>query len=543
MAIGPTGADTVWSLYHRCAASAESALVFVDDTGAVHPMPWPDLATRAGRIAAGLREAGVRRGDRVALLDANSPDFPAVLGATALLGAIVVPLNSLLAPPELAYQLRDTEPKAIIAGHRFVAAAELALSGAGAEPRRFVIGGAAGRHTTARPAPEPATGRPVPEPANDGRVSGWDPLPGHGQPLDGPPDRIDPMDPFQILFTSGTTSRPKGVLHSHRNILEEALRQAYQWSLRPNDVLFTHMPLFHVAGQGLMLFPAMSVGAGAAVGAVFSASRWADDLRATDATVAPVAGAQIRMIMAQPGRPDDADNRLRLIPSGIAVPADMEAAFEARFGAPIRSVSGSTESIAVSYCEPVWGEHRHPALGRPTFGKQVEIRGEDGTVLPPGQPGELCVKGTPGAEVMLGYWNRPEETATTLRDGWLHTGDIGVMDDDGFIFFVDRKKDIIKRAGENVSASEVERVLLELGGVREAAVVGRPDPIRDEAVVAFVVLDADGPTTEKMTEHCAGQLARFKVPEEFVVIDTMPTTSIGKIEKGALRERARNHGA
>jgi crotonobetaine/carnitine-CoA ligase len=140
---------------------------------------------------------------------------------------------------------------------------------------------------------------------------------------------------------------------------------------------------------------------------------------------------------------------------------------------------------------------------------------------------------------MLGYWNRPEETAKALVDGWLHTGDIGVADEDGYLFFVDRKKDIIKRAGENVSASEVERVLLELGGVREAAVVGRPDPIRDEAVVAFVVLDSDGPSVEKMIEHCAENLAGFKVPEEIIVLDSLPVTSIGKIEKATLRERAK----
>jgi crotonobetaine/carnitine-CoA ligase len=512
MAIGPSGTDTVWSLYLRCAdRHAHSTMLFVDDTGTVYSTAWADLADRCGRIAATLRSSGVRHGDRVAILEANSPHYPALLGATALLGAIAVPLNSLLAPPELAYQLDDVEPVALIAGDRFTSAAGAALAAAGVAPVRYVCGLS---------------------------KDGWDSLPEGEQPLDGPPRRVDHMDPFQILFTSGTTSRPKGVLHSHRNIVEEALRQVYQWSLRPDDVLFTHMPLFHVAGQNLALFPAMSVGAGVAIGGAFSASRWADDLRATTATVAPVTGAQIRMIMAQPGREDDRENRVRLIPTGIAAPADMETAFVERFGAPVRAVSGSTESIAVSYCEPVWGEHRYPALGRPTFGKQVEIRDEHGNALPPAQPGELCVRGAAGAEVMLGYWNRPEETAKALADGWLHTGDIGVMDDEGYIFFVDRKKDIIKRAGENVSASEVERVLLELGGVRDAAVVGRPDPIRDEAVIAFVVLDTDGPSVEKMTEHCAGNLAKFKVPEEIIAIDAMPTTTIGKIEKNALRQRA-----
>ena len=155
--------------------------------------------------------------------------------------------------------------------------------------------------------------------------------------------------------------------------------------------------------------------------------------------------------------------------------------------------------------------------------------------VPVGERGEIHMQ---GPHLFRGYWNRPDATAETLVDGWLRTGDLGRLDDDGYLYFVDRMKDVIKRSGENVSASEVERVLTEFPGVAEAAVVGRPDPVRDEAVVAFVVpVAGEGLGVGALDAHCRSRLARFKVPEEYLVVDALPKTSIGKIEKKALRQR------
>jgi crotonobetaine/carnitine-CoA ligase len=218
--------------------------------------------------------------------------------------------------------------------------------------------------------------------------------------------------------------------------------------------------------------------------------------------------------------------------------------FERRFGAPLCNIYGLTEAVAVATCAPLHGDRRIPSVGRPGRGRAVGIFDDGGKEVPPGAEGEIRIRGERGVSLMVGYHGRPEETAAAFdpidgKCGWLRTGDLGRLDEDGYLYFVDRAKDVIKRSGENVSASEVERVLSEFPGVAEAAVVGRPDPVRDEAVVAFVVLSPGPPVPDvaHLDAHCRARLARFKVPEEFHVVDALPKTSIGKIEKKALRAR------
>jgi crotonobetaine/carnitine-CoA ligase len=243
------------------------------------------------------------------------------------------------------------------------------------------------------------------------------------------------------------------------------------------------------------------------------------------------------MIMATPERPDDADTPLRCVPYGLNVPPAMWEGFERRFGAPLCNIYGLTEAVAIATAAPVHGDRRIPSVGRPGRGRAIGIFDDDGKQLPPGAEGEIRIRGERGVSLMVGYHGRPEETAAAIDGDWLRTGDLGRLDDDGYLYFVDRAKDVIKRSGENVSASEVERVLSEFAGVAEAAVVGRPDPVRDEAVVAFVVAAAGVLDTAALDAHCRTQLARFKVPEEYVVVEGLPKTSIGKVEKKALRQR------
>jgi crotonobetaine/carnitine-CoA ligase len=281
----------------------------------------------------------------------------------------------------------------------------------------------------------------------------------------------------------------------------------------------------------------------------FSAGGWIDLVRRHGVTISSIVGTQVRMIMATPEKSDDHETALRCVPYGLNVPPPMWAGFERRFGAPLCNIYGLTEAVAVATAAPVHGDRRIPSVGRPGRGRAVGIFDDDGKELPPGAEGEIRIRGERGVSLMVGYHGRPEETAEVLEGDWLRTGDLGRLDEDGYLYFVDRAKDIIKRAGENVSASEVERVLSEFPGVAEAAVVGRPDPIRDEAVVAFVVPAASGaidaPTLDvsALDAHCRAQLARFKVPEEYLVVEALPKTSIGKIEKKALRQRLAPHQA
>jgi crotonobetaine/carnitine-CoA ligase len=336
---------------------------------------------------------------------------------------------------------------------------------------------------------------------------------------------------------------------SHRSMASEADSVASYWAARPDDVFLGVLPLFHVNAQLVTMLPALASGARLVLARSFSAGGWIDLVRRHGVTISSIVGTQVRMIMATPEQPDDHDTALRCVPYGLNVPPAMWAGFERRFGAPLCNIYGLTEAVAVATAAPVHGDRRIPSVGRPGRGRAVGIFDDDGKELPPGAEGEIRIRGERGVSLMVGYHRRPEETAEVLHGDWLRTGDLGRLDEEGYLYFVDRAKDIIKRAGENVSASEVERVLSEFPGVAEAAVVGRPDPIRDEAVVAFVVPAAGGaidtPTLDvaALDAYCRGQLARFKVPEEYLVVEALPKTSIGKIEKKALRQRLAPHQA
>jgi len=516
---GRTADDTVWTLVERRARLAGEAplVTFVGGEGDDQAASWAELARRAEAAAARLAGLGVRPGERVALFGLNSVDYLVALFGVARLGAVAVPLNALLTPPEIAWQLTDAGAVALVgeagaAGRLDEAAALAGFTG----PRLGLLWAAPGW-----PALEDGGGPAAPDVA-----AGLGPPPG-------------PDDVFEILYTSGTTGHPKGVMLSHRSMASEADAVASYWAARPDDVFLAVLPLFHVNAQLVTLLPALAVGAGLVVTRTFSAGGWIDLVRRCGVTISSIVGTQVRMIMATPERPDDAGTRLRCVPYGLNVPLAMWEGFEGRFGAPLCNIYGLTEAVAVATAAPLHGDRRVPSVGRPGRGRAIGIFDDDGKELPPGAVGEIRIRGQRGFNLMLGYHGRPDETAAVFDGEWLRTGDLGRVDDDGYLSFVDRAKDVIKRSGENVSASEVERVLSEFPGVAEAAVVGRPDPVRDEAVVAFVVPAGGAGSLDvgALDAHCRGQLARFKLPEEYVVVEALPKTSIGKIEKKALRER------
>ena len=531
---GRTADDTVWTLVERRARLAGDAplVTFVagdsdgdgdgEGRGADVTTSWAALAGRAEAAAVRLAGVGVRPGERVALFGLNSLDYLVALFGCARLGAVAVPLNALLTPPEIAWQLTDAGAVAVVGD-------------AGSAARLDEAAGRAGFTGVCLALLGDAPGWP---PLEDGAAGGQLP----------PPPEAD--DVFEILYTSGTTGHPKGVMLSHRSMAAEADSVASYWAARGDDVFLAVLPLFHVNAQLVTLLPALCTGAGLVVTRSFSAGGWVDLVRRYGVTISSIVGTQVRMVMATPERPDDAATRLRCVPYGLNVPPAMWEAFERRFGAPLCNIYGLTEAVAVATAAPLHGDRRIPSVGRPGRGRAVGIFDDDGQELPPGEVGEIRIRGQRGLNLMVGYHGRPEETALAFARGpggvpprdsdWLRTGDLGRLDDDGYLYFVDRAKDVIKRSGENVSASEVERVLADFPGVAEAAVVGRPDPVRDEAVVAFVV-PAGGAAarldTAALDAHCRAHLARFKVPQEYVVVDALPKTSIGKIEKKALRAR------
>ncbi len=313
---------------------------------------------------------------------------------------------------------------------------------------------------------------------------------------------------------------------------------ARAWELKPDDVVFSHLPFFHVGGFSSFLLPAMAAGATAAVGASFSARRYTDDLMAVGATVITIAGAHIRMVLSNETRTELDQRTVRLIAYGQAVTPALEERFALLVGGIIRAQSGTTEGVGNTYIEPLHEEHRWPSLGKAAEGYEVRIIDDDGVDVPIGSDGELLVRGVPGVTLMLEYWRNASATSKAIQDGWLHTGDIGRSDQDGYLYFVDRKKDMIKRSGESVSAAEVERVLQEFPGVVEAAVVGKLEESGDETIVAFAVVEHPIDAAA-LVDSCREKLARFKVPDLIELVPELPKTALGKVAKGDLRQRAR----
>jgi crotonobetaine/carnitine-CoA ligase len=348
-----------------------------------------------------------------------------------------------------------------------------------------------------------------------------------------------PTDIHGVLYTSGTTSRPKGVLVSHGAYVYAGEVVAQHIRLRPDERQLIVLPLFHGNAQYYSTMSALVTGASIALASRFSASRWSALAGELSATVASLFAAPIRMILAAPEAPADRRHALRLALFAQNVSEDQLAAFEERFGVPLAQLYGMTETVAPPTINPIYGERRNHTIGRPTLSAEVRVVDPDGRDVAPGEPGELIIRGSPGRTLMSGYLDNPEATARALRDGWLYTGDQVRALPGGYLEFVDRDKDLIKRAGENISTVEVERVIDAHPAVHEVAVVGLPDPMYDSIVAAFVVrvpgaeLDAD-----ELIAWCAARLAKFKVPARVEFVGELPRTPVGKIQKHLLRDGA-----
>jgi crotonobetaine/carnitine-CoA ligase len=488
------------------------ALICEAADGEVTELTYAALAEQAARVASGMVGLGVGAGDRVTLCMPSRPEFVLTFLALAQIGAVGVPCNTASSAREMAHLIGATESRVLVAGAGF---GELVEGLRRVEP---------GLEQVVSTGDEAFADLPFSE------LLAAEPLSCGGEP--------DSEAPLEIIFTSGTTAAPKGVVLTHANWLWAGERASHWHRLDHRDRLLTALPLFHVNAQSFTLLAALTVGATAIFLEEYSASRFLDQLRRHRATQTNLVATLVRTLLAQPPRDDDAEHQLRRVGYAINVSDAEKEAFERRFGVELLNGYGLSEAMTeVTVC-PVYGERRWPSIGRPAFGREVRIAHAAGEA-PIGEVGEILVKGVPGRTIMKEYYRDPEATAATIVDGWLHTGDNGYFDADGFLYFYDRAKDVIKRGGENVSASEVEATLTGHPAIALAAVIGIPDPVRDEAVMAFVVAEPGAELdAEEVRRHCAEQLARFKVPTAIEVVDSLPTTSIGKVEKKLLREMA-----
>jgi crotonobetaine/carnitine-CoA ligase len=334
------------------------------------------------------------------------------------------------------------------------------------------------------------------------------------------------------MFTSGTTSRPKGVLWTHANALWGAQMGALQLGLRPEDVYQVFLPLCHVVGLSWSVLAALWAGATVVLQPKFSASRlWPVALEhgCTVASHVQFTAA----VMAQQDVP--ASHRFRLWGTSAWIPEQ-----EAHFRARMLGWWGMTEVITQGIVGDLYAPQRPRSIGRPSTGLNVKIADAEGRPVVPGQTGNLLVKGVRGESLFAGYYGNPEATAEAFdADGYFRTGDRVTLHEDGSVQFADRVKDMIKVGGEGVSGAEIERIVLAVEGVKETAVVARPDPVYGEVAIAFVVsmprAGADLP--ERVIAHCRASLARFKVPREVIVTDSIRSGTLGKISKAELRSR------
>jgi long-chain acyl-CoA synthetase len=465
---------------------------------------YAEFAERVREVAAGLAELGVEQGDVVGVVLPNSPHYLEVWWAILWLGAIFNPVNPVLTPREIVGILSDSEAKAV------VCTAEVA---AGLQDNREEL--PAVREILAAEGPDLAA-----------------PLRGCGSVADHASIRGEDLASF--VYTSGTTGRPKGAMLGHANFIANSWQLGEPLPISRGDTLGMVLPLFHVNAQLVTTILPLMLGAQVAMWERFSASRfWAEVARFEPVTFSSVP-TMLAALLHAPGAEEAEANTLRFVICGAApLSPALFRRFEQKFGLKIMEGYGLTEGTCCTTINPFTGPRKIGSVGLPTRAQEVAILDESGTPVPDGTPGEVCFR---GPNMMHGYYKRPDANAETIRDGWLHTGDVGYRDSDGYFFLVDRTKDMIIRGGENIYPREIEDALLEHENVKEAAVVGRPDEVRGEEVHAVVAL-VSGADTAALEEHCRERLAAFKVPSSWEVVGELPKTSTGKIDKKPLREK------
>jgi crotonobetaine/carnitine-CoA ligase len=473
-----------------------------DDTA---PLTFARAAASVAAVAQALRAAGVRRGDLIMVTARTTPPYLLCWLALTSLGAVAVTVNPRSAPAELAGIARQVIPRALIT-----------------DPDVAGLVDAAGIRDL------PALG--VLDAGQLARAAAASPDPG------GLPDVARPDDVAVLIPTSGTTGRSKLVMQTHRAYALAGEGFPFWMELTSADRLMTSLPLFHINAPAYSVMGSLACGAGLVLLPRFSASGFLDAARRHGATEFNAIGAMLEILMRQPPRPGDADTPLRLCYTGPAPERERQLEIERRFG--LRIVVGY--AMSESPYGLIWARgtrpygtlgsvRQHPALGTIN---EARVVGEDGRVLGPGETGEVELRNpvrTPG------YWGMPEETAALLHDGWLRTGDLALAEGDGTYTFVARKKEVLRRRGENLSPLEVEEVLSAHPAVQECAVVGVPSELSEDEVKAFIVA-ADGSRVDfgELRSFAAARLAAYKVPRYWQLIGELPRTPTARVAKHLL---------
>lgn len=482
-----------------------------------------EILDRGRRLHRAFSDLGIRKEESCVFCMANHPMVYAIFQGVFRTGGTAVPAMFMLAEPELRHVLSDTGAKGIVTDLMNIEKVRKAAEDLHHIEWIAVMGG--------EDKPEAAP----PEYCLETLME--------AEPEMELPE-IDEEDVALMLYTSGTTGKPKGVMLTHKNLISSAKAAADASELDKREkgqIVISAMPMAHIFGVGVMnggyLIPERLTDGYGVQMAWFDTERFMQLIQEHKAQLFPAVPTILALILSHPNVDKYDLSSLEEVVCGAApLPPELAKGFMERYGCKVREIYGATECTGIGSANRISHEYRPGSCGQAYFNTPIKIFDDNDNELPTGETGEVCVT---GPCVMKGYKNLPEETAAALRNGWFHTGDMGYLDEDGYLYIVDRKKDMILRGGENIYPAELEAIMYGLEEIAEAAVVGVPDPVYGENVISFVVLKPGVSISEqKIKEFMATKTTKFKVPSKIHFVNELPKTGIGKILRRELREKA-----
>ena len=491
----------------------KTAYYFLDQ-----PTTYAEFDTAVTKFSDGLSNLGIEKGDHIALLLGNSPHFVISLYGAMRLGATVIPINPIYTPEEIGYIINNGDVKAVIALDLLVPLVGK-LGGMLPKVEHYII------CETDPSSPPDLSVHPKLKSFTEVMASGSPDFQG---------TEAAPEDVAVILYTSGTTGKPKGAMLTHKNLYSNASDIANYLKITDQDQVITTLPMFHVFSLSVVVNAPIISGATMLIVPKFSPKEIFRLSKKYQATVFAGVPTMYNFLYQYPeGDPKDLSTLRLCISGGASLPIALLKNFETKFNVFISEGYGLSEASPVTTFNPLDRPRKPGSIGTSIMNVKNKVVNELGEEVPVGQIGELVVQ---GPNVMKGYYKMPEETAAAIRGGWLYTGDLARMDEDGYFHIVDRKKDMVIVGGFNVYPREVEEVLYEHPDIVEAAVIGAPDPDQGEVIKCFVVTNNSLLTEEQLIAYCKERLAKYKLPKSIEFLEELPKNTTGKILRRALKD-------